>query len=141
VEGVGFPQRPALQRGGGEVFSFERAADKASLNKDKASFANIERIDTPDASTVVLTLKNGDPDLLFKLGQATAVVVEPKSAANNATQPVGTGPYKLDHWAKGLGGDADPLARIPQCQGRGAASRDPAFHQRARGAGGRAAVG
>jgi peptide/nickel transport system substrate-binding protein len=92
-------------------FSFERAADKASLNKDRASFANIERIDTPDASTVVLTLKNGDPDLLFKLGQATAVVVEPKSAANNATQPVGTGPYLLDHWAKG---SAVTLTRWPE---------------------------
>jgi peptide/nickel transport system substrate-binding protein len=82
-------------------FSFERAVDKTSTNKDKATFANIERIDTPDAQTVVLNLKNGDPDLLFKLGQATAVMVEPKSVATNATQPVGTGPYKLDNWAKG----------------------------------------
>jgi peptide/nickel transport system substrate-binding protein len=82
-------------------FSFERATAKDSTNKDKATFANIERIDTPDAHTVVLSLKNGDPDLLFKLGQATAVMVEPRSAATNATQPVGTGPYKLDNWAKG----------------------------------------
>ena len=82
-------------------FSFERAADKASPNKDRATFANIERIATPDAATVVLTLKNGNPDLLFQLGQATAVVVEPKSAAGNATQPVGTGPYKLESWARG----------------------------------------
>jgi peptide/nickel transport system substrate-binding protein len=82
-------------------FSFERAADKASTNKDKATFANIERIATPDANTVVLALKNGDPDLLFKLGQATAIMVEPRSVAGNAIQPVGTGPYKLDNWAKG----------------------------------------
>ncbi len=82
-------------------FSFERAADKASTNKDKATFANIERIDTPSATSVVLNLKNGDPDLLFKLGQATAVIVEPKSVAGNNTQPVGTGPYRLDNWAKG----------------------------------------
>ncbi len=82
-------------------FSLERAVAKDSVNKDKATFANIERIDTPDETTVVLTLKNGDPDLLFKLGQATAVMVEPKSAATNNTQPVGTGPYKLDAWAKG----------------------------------------
>lgn len=82
-------------------FSFERAVDKASTNKDKATFANMAAIDTPDAATVVLTLKNGDPDLLFKLGQATAVIVEPRSVATNATQPVGTGPYKLDNWAKG----------------------------------------
>jgi peptide/nickel transport system substrate-binding protein len=82
-------------------FSFERAVATGSVNKDKATFANIERIDTPDEFTVVLNLKNGDPDLLFKLGQATAVMVEPKSAATNNSQPVGTGPYKLDAWAKG----------------------------------------
>ncbi len=82
-------------------FSFERAVAAGSTNKDKATFANIERIDTPDDATVVLNLKNGDPDLLFKLGQATAIVVEPKSAVTNNTQPVGTGPYKLDAWAKG----------------------------------------
>ena len=82
-------------------FSFERAVDKTSVNKDKATFANMERIDTPDAHTVVLNLKNGDPDLLFKLGQATAIMVEPKSAAGNNTQPTGTGPYQLDNWSKG----------------------------------------
>ena len=82
-------------------FSFERAAAKDSTNKDKAFFANMASVEVPDAHTVVLTLKNGDPDLLFKLGQATAIVVEPKSVATNATQPVGTGPYRLEAWAKG----------------------------------------
>ena len=82
-------------------FSFERATTKESTNKDKATFNNIERIDTPDAHTVVLNLKNGDNDLLFKLGQATAIIVEPKSAATNNTLPTGTGPYRLDNWAKG----------------------------------------
>jgi peptide/nickel transport system substrate-binding protein len=74
---------------------------KESTNKDKATFANIARIDTPDAATVVLNLKNGDPDLLFKLGQATAIIVEPRSAGGNNTQPTGTGPYRLDSWTKG----------------------------------------
>ncbi len=82
-------------------FSYERAGAKDSTNKDKAVFANIERIDTPDEDTVVLNLKNGNPDLLFQLGQATAVIVEPKSAATNNTQPVGTGPFRLENWAKG----------------------------------------
>jgi peptide/nickel transport system substrate-binding protein len=82
-------------------FSFERAAAKESTNKDKATFANIERIDTPDSHRVVLHLKNGDPDLLFKLGQGTAIIVEPKSVASNHTQPTGTGPYRLENWAKG----------------------------------------
>lgn len=82
-------------------FSFERAVAKDSVNKDKAVFANIERIDTPDAHTVVLNLKNGNVDLPFQLGQGTAIIVEPKSAATNGTNPVGTGPYKLEAWNKG----------------------------------------
>ena len=82
-------------------YSFERAVAKDSVNKDKAVFANIERIDTPDDATVVLNLKNGNPDLLFQLGQATSIIVEPKSVAANNTQPNGTGPYRLDAWSRG----------------------------------------
>jgi peptide/nickel transport system substrate-binding protein len=82
-------------------FSFERAAAKDSANKDKATFANIASIDTPDPHTVVLNLKNGNPDLPFQLGQGTAVIVEPKSAAGNGTKPTGTGPYKLEAWNRG----------------------------------------
>ena len=103
-----FKLRPGVKFHNGEPcdaaavkFSFERAAGKDSTNKDKAVFTNIERIAAPDPLTVVLTLKNGNPDLLFQLGQATAIVVEPKSVATNATQPVGTGPYRLASWTKG----------------------------------------
>ena len=82
-------------------FSFERASSPVSTNKDRATFNNIESITTPDAATVVLQLKNPNPDLLFQLGQATAVIVEPQSAAGNNTQAVGTGPYRLENWARG----------------------------------------
>jgi peptide/nickel transport system substrate-binding protein len=82
-------------------FSFERAAGARSTNKDKAVFANIAKIGTPDPHTVTLVLKAIDPDYLFKLGQGTAIIVEPKSAATNATQPVGTGPYRLENWVQG----------------------------------------
>ena len=82
-------------------FSFERAVAKDSVNKDKAVFNNFAAIETPDANTVVLQLKNGSIDLPFQLGQGTAIIVEPKSAATNGTQPVGTGPYKLEAWNKG----------------------------------------
>ncbi|MDN3919467.1 ABC transporter substrate-binding protein [Roseateles violae] len=82
-------------------FSFERAAGAQSSNKDRRVFAAMQAIATPDPGTVVITLKELEPDLLFLLGQATAAIVEPKSAAGNATAPVGTGPYQLEHWAKG----------------------------------------
>jgi peptide/nickel transport system substrate-binding protein len=82
-------------------FSLERAGAAGSVNKDRAVFANIVHIRATDAQTVVLTLKNPDPDLLFKLGQGTAIMVEPKSVASNATQPVGTGPFTLERWNRG----------------------------------------
>lgn len=82
-------------------FSYERAAAEGSLNKDRAVFTNLFNIRATDDRTLVLTLRNPNPDLLFQLGQATAVIVEPKSAAGNATQPVGTGPYRLERWTKG----------------------------------------
>jgi peptide/nickel transport system substrate-binding protein len=82
-------------------YAFERAVAADSTNKDKPVFANIVNIALTDDLTVVLTLKNPNPDFLFQLGQATAIIVEPKTAATNNTQPVGTGPYKLENWAKG----------------------------------------
>ncbi len=83
-------------------FSFERAKDAKSTNKaKKAVFDNISRIDAPDASTVILTLNNADPNFLFRMGENTAVILDAKSADGTATQPIGTGPFTFDDWKKG----------------------------------------
>ena len=83
-------------------FSFERAKDEKSTNKaKKAVFDNISRIDTPDAHTVILVLNNADGNFLFRMGENTAVILDPKSADGTATKPVGTGPYTLTDWKKG----------------------------------------
>jgi peptide/nickel transport system substrate-binding protein len=82
-------------------FSFERFGAEKSTNKEKAVFANIASIDTPDDTTVTLHLKDPNPNLLFNLGENTGVILEPKSADSDATAPVGTGPYKLADWVKG----------------------------------------
>ncbi len=81
-------------------FSFERAGGEKSTNKDKRTFANIG-VQVVDDYTVVLLNKEIDPDLPFLLGQATAIIVEPKSADTNAARPVGTGPYQLEAYNKG----------------------------------------
>jgi peptide/nickel transport system substrate-binding protein len=83
-------------------FSFERAKAEGSTNKAKgAVFNNISRIETPDAGTVILVLDKADGNFLFRLGENTAVILDPKTAATTATQPVGTGPYTLAEWKKG----------------------------------------
>lgn len=81
-------------------FAFSRAADSKSTNKDKRIFADMQ-IHVEDAHTVIITTGESNPDFLFALGQATAIMVEPKSAATNATRPVGTGPYQVRQWQKG----------------------------------------
>jgi peptide/nickel transport system substrate-binding protein len=83
-------------------FSFERAKAEGSTNKaKKAVFDNISRIDTPDPHTVILVLNQADGNFLFRMGEATAVILDPKSAPTASTKPVGTGPYRLGNWAKG----------------------------------------
>jgi peptide/nickel transport system substrate-binding protein len=83
-------------------FSFERAKDEKSTNKaKKAVFDNIARISTPDPYTVILVLDNPDGNFLFRMGENTAVILHPATAATAATKPVGTGPFKLESWAKG----------------------------------------
>lgn len=82
-------------------FSFERAGAEKSTNKDKRTFAAMETVKAVDDHTLVIVNKELDPDFLFLMGQATAAMVEPKSAADNATRPVGTGPYRLENWVKG----------------------------------------
>jgi peptide/nickel transport system substrate-binding protein len=82
-------------------FSFERAGSEKSTNKDKRTFASMERVAVIDEHTVVILNKSLDPDFLFLMGQATAIIVEPKSVDANATKPVGTGPFQLTSWNKG----------------------------------------
>jgi len=82
-------------------FSFERAGAEKSTNKDKRTYATMDSVTAVDDHTLVIVNKELDPDFLFFLGQATAAMVEPKSADGNATKPVGTGPYLLENWVKG----------------------------------------
>lgn len=83
-------------------FSFERAKAPGSTNKaKKAVFDNISSIATPDAHTVILVLNHADASLPFRLGENTACILHPTSAAQAAQNPVGTGPFKLSNWAKG----------------------------------------
>lgn len=82
-------------------FSLDRAMAPDSTNAQKALFAPIASVETPDASTVVVTLKQPAGSLLFNLGWGDAVIVAPESAAENKNHPVGTGPFKFERWVKG----------------------------------------
>ncbi|AVP56893.1 ABC transporter substrate-binding protein [Pulveribacter suum] len=95
-------------------FSFGRAQAPGSTNKARrALFDNLATIETPDARTVALTLHRPDAQLLFRLGEATACVLHPGSAAQAAGAPVGTGPYRVSDWQRG---HSITLARAPHAR-------------------------
>ncbi len=82
-------------------FALDRARGKDSVNPQKRFFTSIASIDTPDAETLVLHLSSPTGSLIYWLGWPASVMVGPKSAADDKTTPVGTGPFKFSTWAKG----------------------------------------
>ncbi|WP_421360581.1 ABC transporter substrate-binding protein [Agrobacterium rosae] len=103
-----FKLREGVKFHDGETFdssvakaSLERARGEASINPQKRFFSAIASIETPDATTLVLKLKQPSGSLLYWLGWPASVMVGTKSAETNKTIPIGTGPFKFVNWAKG----------------------------------------
>ena len=82
-------------------FSFDRARAAGSTNAKKYIFAPIANIDIFDPSTVMITLNQPHPDFLFNIGLGDAVIVGSESALTNASDPVGTGPFRFKNWVRG----------------------------------------
>lgn len=95
-------------------FSLDRARAAESTNAQKALFAGIEGVDVVDPTTVKVTLSKPNGSFLFNLAWGDAVIVAPETAADNATNPVGTGPFKFSDWVKG---DHVDLVRNPEYWG------------------------
>jgi peptide/nickel transport system substrate-binding protein len=81
--------------------------DLMSLSAPDCEYGgNISSIEAVDATTVKFTLCNPDPAIPAKLAfSAMAIHSSDQLAAADATDllnnPIGTGPYKLDHWDRG----------------------------------------
>lgn len=59
-----------------------------------SAFSNIESVETPDESTIVITLKESSSSFMAILATVEAAIV-PADVADLQTNPVGTGPYKF----------------------------------------------
>ena len=82
-------------------FSYERALAPDSQNAQPGLFEPIESIEVVDDATVKITLKRPTGAFPYKMGWGDAVIVDEASAETNATNPIGTGPFKFEDWAKG----------------------------------------
>nr|WP_295883520.1 ABC transporter substrate-binding protein [uncultured Devosia sp.] len=82
-------------------FSFDRILAADSTNAHPEFYKPITAITVIDPLTVAFKLDHQIGRFLFDLGRGDAVIVAPESAANNATQPIGTGPFAFAQWDKG----------------------------------------
>ncbi|GGF53052.1 ABC transporter substrate-binding protein [Paracoccus acridae] len=83
------------------VFTLDRARAPDSTNAQKALFQGIEAVEAVDPLTVRITLTAPDGNFPFKMAWGDAVMLDPASADGLATNPVGTGPFRLDQWVQG----------------------------------------
>lgn len=82
-------------------FSLDRALAADSSNAQKAMLRPIRQVEVLDRYTVKLTLGQPSGTLPWVLGWGDAVIVAPESAASNASNPVGTGPFRFSSWRRG----------------------------------------
>ncbi len=82
-------------------FSLERILAPDSTNAQKALFRSIVQVDVIDAHTVKISLDRAAGGIPYFLGWGDAVIVAPESAATNATDPIGTGPFTFANWRRG----------------------------------------
>jgi peptide/nickel transport system substrate-binding protein len=82
-------------------YSFKRAAAPDSTNAQKGFFEPIVSTECTDPATAVITLKRPTGAFLFDMGMGDSSMIAPNSAANDKTNPVGTGPFVFKRWVKG----------------------------------------
>jgi peptide/nickel transport system substrate-binding protein len=76
-------------------------AVRRTAGPNQAFLSSVSSVAAPDASTVVLKLKEPDGALLTSLAGAAGVIGDPKTMGDKSTalNPVGSGPYTLDKHA------------------------------------------
>lgn len=99
-------------------FSLDRARASDSTNAQKALFAGITAVEVVDRLTVRVRLSNPNGSFVTNMAWGDAVIVAPESVDNNATNPVGTGPFRFERWVQG---DNISLTRNPDYWGQPAA--------------------
>jgi peptide/nickel transport system substrate-binding protein len=86
-------------------YSIERTYDPAVKTMVSTVLATIDRIETPDAATLVIHTKKPDPLLPARLSFYGGQIVpkrylEQVGADGFARQPIGTGPLRFGSWTK-----------------------------------------
>ena len=84
-------------------WSWDRAADPNTkpVNPHLDYWAPVQSTEVVDDNTVRVTLKQHSENWFFHMAQGSAAILSSKSIAQDATHPIGTGPFKFQQWNKG----------------------------------------
>ena len=104
-------------------YSLDRILAPGSVNPQRSRLRAIRAVEVVDPATLRLVLSRRSGGLLQSLAFGSAVMVSPASA-NNAVQPIGTGPFRFLRWRRG---DSITLERNPDYQGEPAALNQVTF--------------
>lgn len=80
------------------AFAIERILKPESRNPQRQWFEKVRAVEVLGSQKLVLHLTQPDALLPFALALPAAVMVHPDSVADNATKPVGTGPFRFVEW-------------------------------------------
>ena len=106
------------------VFTLDRARAEDSTNAQKQLFAGIESVTALAPLTVKVTLSEPNGNFPFNMAWGDAVIVAPESVENEATNPVGTGPFMFKEWVQG---DHVTITRNPDYWGDAPALSEATF--------------
>lgn len=82
-------------------FSIDRVRGDAWTNGIKSWMDVVENTEVIDPLTLVVTLERPSAEWLWRMGTLLGAMMSPDAVDKLATNPVGTGPYTLTHWAVG----------------------------------------
>jgi peptide/nickel transport system substrate-binding protein len=86
-------------------FSFERTLEPKTKSPNRSNLLAIDTIETPDAYTVVIKLKEPSAAILANLAYRSGWIVSKKAVEElgNAfsLNPIGSGPFEFQHWQPG----------------------------------------
>jgi peptide/nickel transport system substrate-binding protein len=105
-------------------FSLDRVLDSGSVNPQRSRAAKIREVGIVDPFTLRILLKQRSGGLLQSLAWGAFVMVSPQSAATNAVQPIGTGPFRFSTWRRG---DSISLVRNADYWGKPAVLGEATF--------------
>ena len=82
------------------VAALERAADPESGHTHPEYYEAIENV-RAEGNTVVVTLSKPTSSLLYNLARPDSIIYQAETEATQASEPVGTGPFRFAQWVRG----------------------------------------